>query len=79
MRIALLVMRSAVWATLVAGGITSLIVWRTSPEMPMTRHVVATLFGIMWALCLVPSMATEFLVAHLKLELGEVNDRKTNG
>jgi hypothetical protein len=69
-------MRSVVWATLAAAGITSLIVWRTSPEFPMTRHIVVTWFGIMWGLCLIPSLASELLIAHLRLELGDVRDRK---
>jgi hypothetical protein len=69
-------MRSVVWATLAAAGITALIVWRTSPEFPMTRHIVVTWFGIMWGLCLIPSLASELLIAHLRLELGDVRDRK---
>jgi hypothetical protein len=76
MRIFVLIVRSAVWAALAAGGITSLIVWRTSPEFPITRHIVVTWFGIVWCLCLIPSLASEFLVAHLKAELGDVSDRK---
>jgi uncharacterized membrane protein YccC len=76
MRILILLLRSILWATLGAAGLTLLIVWRTSPEFPMTPRIAGTWFGIMWALCLVPSLATEFLVAHLKLELGDVDDRK---
>jgi hypothetical protein len=78
MRILTLLWRSILWATLGAAGITSLIVWRTSLELPMTRHIVATWFGIMWALCLVPSLATQFLVDQLRRELGDVSDRKVN-
>jgi hypothetical protein len=78
MRIQTVLWRSILWATLGAAAITSIIVWRTSPELPMTRHVVATWFGIMWVLCLIPSLATEFLVARMRLELGDVNDRNVN-
>jgi hypothetical protein len=77
MRILLLIARSVVWATLAAGGITALIVWRTSPEFPITRHIVVTWFGIMWGLCLIPSLASELLIARLRLQLGDVNDRKS--
>jgi hypothetical protein len=77
MRILGLFVRSVVWTTLAAAVITSLIVWRTPPEIPMTRHIVVTWFGIMWSLCFVPSLASELLMARLRLELGDVNDRKT--
>jgi hypothetical protein len=76
MRILVLIARSAVWAALAAGVITWVIVWRTSPELPITRHIVITWFGIVWCLCLVPSLAMEVLVTHLRLELGDVRDRK---
>ena len=77
MRILLLLVRSIVWTTVAAGVITSLIVWRTSPEIPMTRHIAVTWFGIMWGLCLVPSLASEILRARFRLELGDVSDRKS--
>ena len=57
-------------------GITWLIVWRAPPEIPMTRHIVVTWFGIMWGLCLIPFLALELLTARLKLEIGDVRDRK---
>jgi len=76
MRILILIVRSVVWAALAAAGITGLIVWRTSPEFPMTRHIVLTWFGIMWGLCLVPILAVELLMARLRVELGDVRDRK---
>jgi hypothetical protein len=76
MSILLLIVRSVVWATLAAAVITSLIVWRTSPGFPITRHIVATWFGIMWGFCFMPSLAAELLAAHLRLELGDVRDRK---
>jgi len=76
MRILLLIVRSVVWATLGAAGITALIVWRTSPGFPITRHIVGTWFGIMWGFCIIPSLAAELLAAHLRLELGDVKDRK---
>ena len=43
----------------------------------MTRHVAVTWFGIMWGLCLFPSLASEILRARLRLQLGDVNDRKS--
>ena len=76
MRILILIARSLLWATVAAGGITGLIVWRASPEFPITRHIVVTWFGIMWGLCLIPSVASELLIAHLRLELGDVRDRE---
>jgi hypothetical protein len=76
MRILILIVRSVVWAALAAAGITGLIVWRTSPEFPMTRHIVVTWFGIMWGLCLIPSLALELLTARLELQIGDVRDRK---
>jgi hypothetical protein len=74
MRILVLIARSAIWAALAAAGITSLIVWRASPEFPITGHIVITWFGIMSGLCIVPSLAMEVLVAHLRLELGDVRE-----
>ena len=50
-----------------AGVLTALIVWRTPPEIPMTRHIAVTWFGIMWGLCLIPSLASEILRARLRL------------
>ena len=77
MRVLLLLVRSIVWTTVAAGVLTALIVWRTPPEIPMTRHVAVTWFGIMWGLCLIPSLASEILMARLKLQLGDVNERKS--
>lgn len=76
MRFLILIARSVLWTTLAAGGITGLIVWRASPEFPITRHIVVTWFGIMWGLCLIPSLALELLTARLRLQLGDVRDRK---
>jgi multisubunit Na+/H+ antiporter MnhE subunit len=75
-RILILIMRSVVWSTLGAAAITALIVWRASPEFPMTRHIVVAWFGIMWGLCLIPSLALELLTARLELQIGDVRDRK---
>lgn len=75
-RILVLVLRGCLWAALAAGGITALIVWRASPELPITRGIVATWFGILGGLCLVPTLVMEFLRAYLILELGEVSDPK---
>ncbi len=77
MRILLLLVRSVVWTTVAAGVLTALIVWRTPPEIPMTRHIAVTWFGIMWGLCLIPSLASEILMARLRLQLGDVNERKS--
>ncbi len=76
MRFLILIARSVLWTTLAAGGITGFIVWRASPEFPMTQHIVVTWFGIMWGLCLIPFLALELLTARLKLEIGDVRDRK---
>ncbi len=77
MRILALFVRAVVWTTVAAGVITSLIVWRTPPEFPMTRHIVVTWFGIMWGLCLIPSLASELLMARLRAQIGDVTDRKS--
>ena len=75
-RVLVLVLRACLWAALAAAAITALIVWRASPELPITRGIVATWFGIMWGLCVVPTLVMEFLRAYLILELGEVSDTK---
>lgn len=71
LRVVLLVGRSVCWATLLGGGITAIVVWRSAPLPPMTRHMIVTVFGITWALAFILSLILELLTAHFAIETGD--------
>jgi hypothetical protein len=63
------VLRAGLWSGF-AGALLTLVLWlRTSPEL-RPGFLVATWFGLMWALTFVPCLVMELGVAHLLLDLG---------
>ena len=71
-RLGLAVITATGWSA-VAGAMVTLALWTaTSPELE-PRFPVATWLGLSWALAFVPVLVVQLGVAHLLLEIGEVD------
>jgi hypothetical protein len=70
MRLLRAVLRAVAWSGLAAGAITTVMVWRSAPEMRLAPLHVATWLAVFWGLSFVPCLALELGMAHLQVELG---------